>query len=314
MTSQNTNHCTFTAIVEISDSPSVVYGSTISFPASLQGPAITSIPDLHIVEFIPIEVEFYNDRDLLFEPTSVVFCSGTVSFKEHTDGSMPTINVRAYHLNICPGDPFTTAYIDTIPAMMNANLDIVGVVNRAVERRGDHRLFSIHASTYAGKDSTGSKYDHFDVCCILIPSDRWKRVDPRLRRQVHVQGTYCYTPTPLNLSRPLDCYLGDLVGFYTFDNKLSPCLLLQTLSYNTASANESPKPPASTVTTPRKRRLGEATLRAAPLKVKALTPPTIDADLPLNDVFDQGASPLPTRSKTRATRAPKGPSKAIQEV
>jgi hypothetical protein len=100
MTSQNTNHCTFTAIVEISDSPSVVYGSTISFPASLQGPAITSIPDLHIVEFIPIEVEFYNDRDLLFEPTSVAFCNGTVSFREHADGSMPTINVRAYHLNM----------------------------------------------------------------------------------------------------------------------------------------------------------------------------------------------------------------------
>jgi len=268
--------------------------STISFPATLQGPAITSIPDLHIVEFIPIEVEFYNDRDLLFEPTSVAFCNGTVSFREHADGSMPTINVRAYHLNICPGDPFTTTYIDTIPAMMNANLDIVGVVNRAVERRGDHRLFSIHASTYAGKDSTGSKYDHFDVCCILIPSDRWKRVEPRLRRQVQVQG--------------------DLVGFYTFDNKLSPCLLLQTLSYNTNPASESPKPPASTVTTPRKRRLGEATLRAAPLKVNTLTPPTVDADLSLNDVFDQDASPLPTRSKTRATRALKGSSKAIREV
>jgi hypothetical protein len=41
--------------------------------------------------------------------------------------------------------------------MMNANLDIVGVVNRAVEKRGDYRLFSVHTSTYAGKDSTGLK-------------------------------------------------------------------------------------------------------------------------------------------------------------
>jgi hypothetical protein len=87
-------------MVEVSDSPRVVYGSTISFPATLQGPAITSIRDLYIVESIPIEVEFYNDKDLLFEPTSVVFCNGTLSFKEHADGSIPTINVKAYHLNI----------------------------------------------------------------------------------------------------------------------------------------------------------------------------------------------------------------------
>ena len=229
--------------------------------------------------------------------------------------ALPCLRILLLPNLSCPGDPFTTTYIDTIPAMMNANLDIVGVVNRAVERRGDHRLFSIHASTYAGKDSTGLKYDHFNVCCILIPSDRWKRVEPRLRRQVHVQGTYGCTPTSfLNLFRLLDCSLGDLVGFYTFDNKLSPCLLLQTLSYNTTPASESPKLPASTVaTTPRKRRLGEATLRAAPLQVKALTPPpTVDADLSLNDILDQDDALLPTRSKTRATRAPKRSSKVIQ--
>jgi hypothetical protein len=39
-------------------------------------------------------------KDLQFQPTSVAFCTGTVSFKEGASGSMPTINVRAYHLNM----------------------------------------------------------------------------------------------------------------------------------------------------------------------------------------------------------------------
>ncbi|OXV06420.1 hypothetical protein Egran_05812 [Elaphomyces granulatus] len=51
-------------------------------------------------DFIPIEVEYYNEKDLQFQPTSVAFCTGTVSFKEGASGSMPTINVRAYHLNM----------------------------------------------------------------------------------------------------------------------------------------------------------------------------------------------------------------------
>jgi hypothetical protein len=64
------------------------------------------------------------------------------------------------------------------------------------------------------------------------------------------------------------------------NNKLS-CVLLQTLSYNGASATDLPNPPTSTVTTPRKRRLGEAapTLTAAPLRPSP--PTTIDADLSL---------------------------------
>ncbi|KAN0078861.1 hypothetical protein V8E54_005374 [Elaphomyces granulatus] len=198
MTSPNANHCTFSAIVEVSDTPRLLYGSTISFPATLQGPPHTSIPDLHILEFIPIEIEYYGDKDLTFDPTSIVFCAGTVSSKEHVSGSMPTINITAYHLNICPGDPFTTTYIDTVrPAMMNANLDIVGVINSAVEKRGDHRLFSVHTSTYAGKDPTDLKYDHFDVCCILNP-------DPL--RLMETGRTAAEAPSP-NPRYPLRSYL-----------------------------------------------------------------------------------------------------------
>jgi hypothetical protein len=56
-----------------------------------------------------------------------------------------------------------------------------------------------------------------------------------------------------------DCYLGDLVGFYMVETHLSPCIQVQTLSYNGSTAtNDSANSSASTPTTPRKRRLGEA--------------------------------------------------------
>ena len=45
-------------------------------------------------------------------------------------------------------DPFSDICVNTVPAMVNANLDLVGAVNR-----------SVFGSPYAEKDSSILKYD-----------------------------------------------------------------------------------------------------------------------------------------------------------
>ena len=47
----------------------------------------TTIPDLHVVDNIPIPIEYSYDKDLVFLHAWVAFCTGTV-------------NLRTYHLNI----------------------------------------------------------------------------------------------------------------------------------------------------------------------------------------------------------------------
>ena len=61
-------------------------------------------------------------------------------------------------------------YVGTIPAMMNAFLDFVGAVNQQLEKKDEHRFFSVFLTTYAGKDVDGpSKYDAFNIFCVLLP-------------------------------------------------------------------------------------------------------------------------------------------------
>jgi hypothetical protein len=85
-------------------------------------------------------------------------------------------------------------------------------------------------------------------------------VDPRTGRSVQVQGNHHYSIAPIRQTFYfIDSSLGDLIGFYSFHNHSSPCILLHTLSYvNISSTTESIKPSLSAPTTPRKRRLGEA--------------------------------------------------------
>jgi hypothetical protein len=45
--------------------------------------------------------------------------------------------------------------------MMNALLDFVAVVNQTPERKGDHHIFAVSVTVYAGKDASSFKYDTF---------------------------------------------------------------------------------------------------------------------------------------------------------
>jgi len=72
--------------------------------------------------------------------------------------------------------------------MMNAFLDFVGVVNRQLPKKNEHRFISVSVTVYAGKDGGMVSYDTFNICCVLLPGDRWKRVEPRTGRTVQVQG------------------------------------------------------------------------------------------------------------------------------
>jgi hypothetical protein len=122
------------------------------------------------------------------------------------------------------------------------------VVNRQLQKRGDHRFVAVSLTAYAGRAAGVLSYETFNVCCFLPPGHRWK-VEPRMGRTVQVQG--------------------NLVGFYLVDGRVSPCLLTQTLSYVGQSATtESASTASPSPVTPRKRRLGEVvppTLTAAPM-------------------------------------------------
>ncbi|KAN0072854.1 hypothetical protein V8E54_008968 [Elaphomyces granulatus] len=104
-------------------------GPSISIAATLQGPPWTTIPDLRIIGDIPIEIEFYNEASDEFLKGSVAICFGCICFRDRTPG-IPGLFVKASKLNPCPGEPLLDAYINPLPAMMNAFLDFVGVVSR----------------------------------------------------------------------------------------------------------------------------------------------------------------------------------------
>jgi hypothetical protein len=68
-----------------------------------------------------------------------------------------------------PGNPQSPTYDLNLPAMMNAFIDFVGIIDQAAEPLGDHRLFAVKVVTYVGKDTNGPKYDTFIVACVLTP-------------------------------------------------------------------------------------------------------------------------------------------------
>lgn len=82
--------------------------------------------------------------------------------------------------------------------MMNAFLDFVGVIHQPAQLTGDHRVFTVNLTSYAGKDASGFKYDTFTFACILPFGERWKRVDPRAGRWVQIQGNFHFPVTHLH--------------------------------------------------------------------------------------------------------------------
>jgi hypothetical protein len=109
----------------------------------------TTIPDLRILGDIPLYIEFYNETNEELTKGCVAICFGCVSFKDKSP-SLPGLFVRASRLNpyvclcyphsyfTCPGSfPLLQHLISAgrttpgflHPAMMNAFLDFMGVVN-----------------------------------------------------------------------------------------------------------------------------------------------------------------------------------------
>ncbi|KAN0069961.1 hypothetical protein V8E54_012267 [Elaphomyces granulatus] len=306
MSSKSTHHCSFSAVVEFMDAPRIQRGSTVLIPATLQGPAWTSIPDLQIISDIPLEIDFYNESDEILTKGSVAVCFGCVCFKDQSPAILK-LSVRASRLSPCPGNPLLDSYVDSLPPMMNAFVDFVGIVNRQLPKQDNYRFFSVSMTAYAGRTAGTLTYETFNFCCVLPPGDRWKKVEPRTGRTVQVQG--------------------DLVGFYLVEGRISPCVLTQTLSYigqsavAPDSASGAPPPPS----TPRKRRLGEVvrpTLTAAPLPAStpaptpsptpALTPtPTAPAasqpenvlSVPETDLEPSPPPPAPRAGRPRGGKA-----------
>jgi hypothetical protein len=84
--------------MELMDMPRTLFGSTFTVPATLQGPLMKIFPGLHLVDDIPVEVEFYNEYKEVFFKGSVVLCFGTISFQEQQT-SIPKLLVKAIRLN-----------------------------------------------------------------------------------------------------------------------------------------------------------------------------------------------------------------------
>jgi hypothetical protein len=108
---------------------------------------------------------------------------------------------------------------------------------------------------YEGTAAGILSYETFNVCCVLLPGDLWKKMEPRTGRIMQVQGSspfpysyYVILPSDkifLSLIAPDP---GHLIGFYLVNGHVSPCLLTQTLSYlgqpvATESASTAPPSP-----------------------------------------------------------------------
>ncbi|KAN0076136.1 hypothetical protein V8E54_006278 [Elaphomyces granulatus] len=202
--STTTTHCSFSAVLELIESPRTLYGLTIVIAATLQGPPETGVPDLRIEKDIPVNIEYYNKYNEIFKPGYVAICFGSISFQEKI-ADVPKLHVKASNLNM---------YVFTIPIILNLPIPL---------------------------PQNFMKYDTFNICCVLPPTERWKRVEPQTGRTMQISG--------------------DLVGFYSLQNRLWPCVVLQTMSFvNSSSAAESTNPlmTSSTMSIPRKRRQGEA--------------------------------------------------------
>ena len=90
--------------------------------------------------------------------------------------------------------------------MMNAFLDFVGVINRQLQKRHDHRFVSVSVTAYAGRAAGKLSYEPFNVCCVLLPEHRWEKTEPRTGLTVQVQGISPFPNSPLYRDfRFIDC-------------------------------------------------------------------------------------------------------------
>jgi hypothetical protein len=116
------------------DAPRIQRGSTVLIPATLQGPAWTSIPDLQIISDIPLEIDFYNESDEILTKGSVAVCFGCVCFKDQSPAILK-LSVRASRLS-----PYV---FSTIPVPYPAYPDPFFPLPKAARAT----LFSIPTST-----------------------------------------------------------------------------------------------------------------------------------------------------------------------
>ena len=98
MSSQSIHHCSFSAIVQFSDSPRVLHGSTVVIPATFCGPLWTTVPDLRSIGDIPLEIVFHNESDHVLTKGSFAICFGCLCFRDRTP-AVPTLAVNASKLN-----------------------------------------------------------------------------------------------------------------------------------------------------------------------------------------------------------------------
>jgi hypothetical protein len=84
---------------ELTDTPRTLQGITIDISAALQGPAMTSVPGLHFMDNIPVQIEYYNRNNESFERGFVSICFGLLSFQEQLPG-IPKLCVKALNLNM----------------------------------------------------------------------------------------------------------------------------------------------------------------------------------------------------------------------
>ena len=86
-----------------------------------------------------------------------------------------------------PGFLYTTL---PLLAMMNAFLDFVGVVNRQLPKKNEHRFISVYVTVYAGKNGGIVSYDTFSV---LLPGD-WNNLknssSPSIPSTSHKESEY----------------------------------------------------------------------------------------------------------------------------
>jgi hypothetical protein len=98
MSSKNTTHISFASTIEFSDNPRILSGNSIIISATLQGPRKDEIPGLDIVDFLPVDIEYYNEGNETFSRGLVAICIGTISFRDQTASSI-SLYVKASSIN-----------------------------------------------------------------------------------------------------------------------------------------------------------------------------------------------------------------------
>ena len=314
--SKTTNHCSFAATVEIVDCQRVLYGNTIILPATLQGPHHRSIPDLHFMEDIPVEIEYYNGNNDVFVLGSVIICFGTISFQEQNTGC-PTLTIKASALNVYVSvvriskSTFPFSYSRSVDALPMITISTpflpwwtLRLTSLVLLIRLRKKKMTIASSLWASL-STLERTRRASNTTLSLPfvSCPQEINGNALSLDLAVPSKSKVTSIPLcficQRFRLIDCSLGDLVGFYSLRSRFSPCVLLHTLSYITSPTSDIAKPSAPTLTTPRKRRLGEPPTLTSRHVVASTETSLLEVD-----------EPDPPPSKIKSSRASKTLGKA----